>query len=169
MESSQSDNNLNIRIQLFREPNPFIYIQHDLSSKRYRVSTNYKYLNEEYKLKIQFIRNFSALDIKHENSLIEILSHSSLNFSVFFKCTNFEELEFKHENEYGTSSLKLFKFIDGSKECNNRTSIIIFNKRYLAETSYSLFFTSEKFNNIDEFLVDWNERAKIGGSNEISS
>lgn len=156
------ENNLNIRIQLFREPNPFIYIQHDLNSKRYRVSTNYKYLNEEYKLKIQFIRNFSALDIKYRNSLIEILSHPGKDFkdySVFFKCTDFEELEFKNENTYGSSSLKLFKFIVGSKNSNNRTSIIIFNKRYLTESSYSLFFSSEKFNNLDEFLIDWNKNA----------
>jgi hypothetical protein len=159
------ENNLNIRIQLFREPNPFIYIQHDLGSKRYRVSTNYKYLNEEYKLKIQFIRNFSALDIKYKNSLIEILSHSGQNFSVFFKCTNFEEIEFKHDTETGSSSLKLFKFIDGNKSNDDRTSIIIFNKRFCSESSYSLFFASEKFNNLDEFLITWNGRRR----NEVSS
>jgi hypothetical protein len=157
------NNNLNIRIQLFHEPNPFIYIQHDLESKRYRVSTNYQYLNTEYNLKIQFLRNFNQYhsDELINNPLIEVLKHpgkntNELTYSIYFKFKQYQELEFKNitgtDNDLISNNLKIFKYIYGTIEESNRTSVIIFNKKFGNDSNYSLLFTSEKFINIIEFL-----------------
>jgi hypothetical protein len=157
------NNNLNIRVQLFHEPNPFIYIQHDLDSKRYRVSTNYQYLNTEYNLKIQFIRNFGQYDLETliNNPLIEILKHPSksqneLTYSVYFKTKQYQELEFKNsitnETNNISNNLKIFKYIYGSVNNNNRTSVIIFNKKFGNDSNYSMLFVSEQFANVIDFL-----------------
>lgn len=179
--------NLNIKIQLFHETDPFIYIQHDLNSKRYRISTNYEFLNNEYNLKIQFIRDFNNIkkiisnkyNKHHKNNIFDIFDYKD-NSSIFFKNNiNIEELEFKflnHINGIGNkvgaentkninndennknnekierNNFKIYKYISGKKENKNRTCIIIFNKIYNNESNYSLFFVSEEYLNLEDYM-----------------
>lgn len=157
-------NNLNIRIQLFKETNPFIYIQNDLDSRRYRISTNYEYLNSKYNLKIQFIRDLNKLDkrIGSQNLIMDWLIHKEQQ-SIYFKDDiqlNVEELEFKFNSDSIWNIFKVFRYSYGDKEHNNRTSILIFNKKFGNDSGYSLFFASESFLNIEDFLYSQYKQKK---------
>ena len=178
-KSTDTGNNLNIRIQLFKESNPFIYIQNDLDSKRYRISTNYEYLNSKFNLRIQFVRDFNKLeklgskrsDIK-TNTLIEWLIFKDQQ-SIYFKdpsSVEVDEMEFKYNSVAVNDTwniFKIFKYTFGTYEQKNRTSVLIFNKKFGDDSSYSLFFSSEKFVNLDEFLLEVSSCKKE--SHEISS
>jgi hypothetical protein len=149
-----SNPNLNIKIQLFKEPNPFIFIQNDLYSKRYRISTNYKYLNEQYGLKIQFLRDFNKIENLPKNSLFKVGGGYSMN-SIYFTTREYQDLEFRHEPIADTKTgFKVSHYNYGSLKNGDRTVLFIFNKDYEemgeTDTNYSLFFASEKY-----FLKDF--------------
>lgn len=151
-----SNPNLNIKIQLFKEPNPFIFIQNDLYSKRYRISTNYKYLNEQYGLKIQFLRDFNKIESLPRNSLFKVV-RGSANYSdsMYFTTREYQDLEFKHEPIADTKTcFKVSYYNYGSLKNSDRTVLFVFHKVYEeigeTDTNYSLFFASEKY-----FLKDF--------------
>jgi hypothetical protein len=162
IEHQTKDLNLNIKLQLFYEKDPFIFIQNNLNSKRYRISTNFEYLNKQYNLKLQYIRDFDNLHPlykKLKNELFEIIKHKDGNSSICFKNQDkFEELIFKIEADNGLNILKIYKYISGNKKLKNRSSLIIFNKigydlnNIESSSNYSLFFASENNTTLEDIL-----------------
>jgi len=127
------ENQQNIKLKLFNKIDPFLYIQNDLVSKRYRIATNYKFLNNFYELMIDLKRN---VKIKDQRKLKNFLNSSELYIK--------EELELN----YTDSSIYITKYYNKEEtHC-----IIIVIKDFEKESNISIFQASKNFFKLEDFL-----------------
>ena len=112
---------------------PYFYIRNNLSTKNYRISISFKYLNDKFGLNIGVIRDFSKFK----------LSESKLNlFLSLFK--PFQKIII---NDMEISIKKLY--FSGYTE---HTNIFLISKKYKNTYSTTLAYFSTEYYNINNFL-----------------
>jgi len=138
-KNEDSADNKVFKLSLFDSKLPFVFIKIAKYSNNYRISTNYEFLNLNYNLKINYIRDVKKID---KNHLFEI---SSKNFKIKDKLSFLKKLHISNDNY-----IKIYNYIDK----NYNTSIYIFERVYNNDINVSLLFTSEIFYNINDYLID---------------
>lgn len=137
MEEMKYMNNLSLKIPIMHQTCPYIYLRIGQDSNRYRISMNYKYLNEHYNLNLNFIRDLSKIH-NHDN--------------IFFKIEN----NIIYPKNIGhTQTIKLGN--NNNNKCivhkiiYKKTCIMVFERIFEDEVSnFSIFFASENINNIND-------------------
>ena len=132
--------NISLKIPIQNRSTPYIFCRISDSTHNYRVSCNYEYLNTTYNLKINFYRN---LDISKNK---------------FFTLTKDKDIELTNYNDWQHWSLThdSSNYIDISRlvivEKDSCNSIIVFKRIFEEEYNCSVFFCSDKYFNIQQFI-----------------
>jgi len=136
-----------LKVPILHRTVPYIYVKMNDTDEKYRISANYKYLNEHYNLKIGMIRDFSKINIKENNNQKE---------TPWFVIYN-KTIQVRHEQEWqnwemgsGDNTLIVKRIIIPHDD--GMSTIIIFYRRFKEEYNCSLFFSSDKFYSINELL-----------------
>lgn len=135
-----------IKLPILHRSTPYVYVKMDLSSKSYRLSANYKYLNEQYNLKINFIRDFNKIDCVN-NKYFSV--DTTDDISVLLK--NSTEWQTWNMGD-SVKGLLISRLI--VTEGSDTNTIIVLKRFYDDDINYSLFFASTKYYTIDQFLGD---------------
>ena len=138
----------NVKVQITKNALPYIYLKISDDSNRYRLSANYRYINEHYNFKMNFIRNLD--NIFPQNNKIFTIQDNKINISSDIDKIVEEEIEEIEEIVVGKglNTLNIIKIIIGC------TSIILFKRIYHDDENHSLFFASTKYNTINQFLEE---------------
>ncbi len=145
-----------IQIPIMYRSVPYVYIKINDVDNKYRLSANYKYLNEHYNLRMNMIRDFNKIDIKET---INPITKESTNQkeTPWFVIYNNSTIVVRCEQEWqnwemgsGNNTLNVKRII--IPQGDSISTIMIFYRRYFDEYNCSLFFSSNKFYNINELL-----------------
>ena len=137
------DDFINKKIQISYREVPYIYVKMSTINNSYRLSANYKYLNEQYNLKINFLRNLDTLF----NNEIFIIKDQGIHLNKKFM--DMSQSWRIQDNEL--NNLNVTRLILNDKYEN---SIIILKRDYFGDINYSLFFCSTFYHSLAEFLKD---------------
>lgn len=125
-----------LKIPIMHRNNPYIYIRINNNDDHYRISMNYKYLNEHYNLKLKFIRDFSKID-NHDNKFFKIVD------DIIYP----KNIGYTQTITLGTDRNKCIIY----RIIYEKTSIMIFKRMYEdSPENYSIFFASENISNIND-------------------
>lgn len=132
--------NNSIQIPLTTYNSPYIFVKINDIDDRYRISVNYKYLNENYNLKLKMIRNFDQI----KNTC-----------NQYFKIVD-NQIYFESDKQWVLGTEKNSVIIDRRiiTENNHKSTIIFFKRIYNDTVNQSLFFSSDYYNTINEFLKE---------------
>jgi len=132
------------KVPIFNRSVPYIYIKMNDIDSKYRVSSNYKYLNEQYNLKINFIRDLDK--ISNKNNEFFILDSSNIKPVGDFELIKCEINDTNYTN--------IYKTIITEKVYNKTetTTLMIIERVYREDINYSVFFTSTLYYSLDEFI-----------------
>ncbi len=128
------------KIKLYTRNLPYIYLKYNINSNRYRISSNYEFLNKNYDLKIQYIRDLNKID---KNNIL---------FNIKDKCITlkdddkFDKDTFKEDD---LNFVNVYKYINHNFK---KTIIFIFKRVYKDDINYSIFFSSDVFYSLNEYL-----------------
>lgn len=138
---SSGDKTISLRVPVLFRSVPYVYIKMNSIDNRYRLSGNYKYLNEHYGLRMNMIRDFTKID-NHSNRYFEIVSGIAY---------------VKHESDWqnwkmgkDNNILTIQRRIVQHKDISN--TIMILTRKYYDETNSSIFFCSNQHYDINQFL-----------------
>jgi len=124
---------------------PFVYMRLALDDKSYRLSGNYKYLNDHYNLKLNFIRDLEKIYPENQtNTLFKIEN----NMILIKDLLNWKKFEFGESD----NTLNVYRLLLGED------SIMILHRNYLGDEDYSLFFSSTKLYNINQKLKELKDK-----------
>jgi hypothetical protein len=145
MEQSEQDDTISIKIPILHRTIPYVYIKASTVCNSYRLSGNYKYLNEHYNLKINFIRDLIKIDGNHwDNKYFSI--------DPFGNVTTKEKSLWQEWclNAAQDNTLMIYRLI--IKDEKGDSTLIILNREYKDEKNSSVFFASNCYYNINQFL-----------------
>ncbi len=142
---SSKDSTLTKKICLLHKFSPFIFLKLDYESARYRISTNYEFLNKNFNLKINYIRDLEKVD-RLDNSIFEIKDNKIIPDQEYFKSFRIDVSS--------TNYCTVHKYLDKTEE--NVSSILIFERVYIEkdekDTNYSILFVSDEFFSFNSYL-----------------
>ena len=129
---------ISLKIPIMHRTVPYVYIKMSLINDRYRLSANYKYLNEQYKLKMSFIRNFEDI-YNHNNKYFEIIDNM-----ITIKDHKNQTSSQSWEMGSGENTLKIIRiiYID--------SSLIYLFREYKGVKNCSIFFSSTELSSINQ-------------------
>lgn len=147
MEQIEQDDTISIKIPILHRTIPYIYIKASTVCNSYRLSGNYKYLNEHYNLKINFIRDLTKIsEWNWNNSYFNINNDVSIGIKTKH---DWQTWNLSHDTH---NSLSINRLI--IKSDKGDSTIIILNRDYRGETNSSVFFSSNCYYNINQFLEE---------------
>lgn len=147
----QETDDINFKIPILHRTVPYVYVKMNNLNNRYRLSCNYKYLNEHYGLQINFIRDLTKIEYP-VNTFFKIIDNK-IKLSDLSDLSDLKNLE-KVVNqtwELGdeNNSLKIVRLI------HDKCTIIIFHRVFKEDENYSIFYASDSIPNINTFLKDY--------------
>ena len=154
------------KVPLFERNIPHIFIQNALEENRFRFSTSYEKLNKEFGIKIEILRDNNFRKISNFYKLFE---ESKYNVNKYGKGNiNFKQCFKAFENDFYYTKLNrnvigdmheiiIEKVRFKNTTIYNNTTIILVTKKLIhdkgiQEVSQGIFFASEKFNSLSNFL-----------------
>ena len=145
---AQESENINFKIPILHRTVPYVYVKMNNFNNRYRLSCNYRYLNEHYGLKINFIRDLTKLE-KLENTFFKITDNTiklnDLNMLKDLKKVVNQTWELGSDK----NTLKIVRLI------HDKCTMIIFHRIFENDENYSIFYASKTIPNINTFLKDY--------------
>lgn len=137
--------NISLKIPIQNRSAPYIFCRISDSTHNYRISCNYEYLNTTYNLKINFYRNLKEIN---KNKFITIYQND-IKLNDFDKWQHWT-LEVDKDNYIYISRL----VVNESASCN---SIVVFRRFFHMDYNCSVFFSSDKYHNINQFIENYND------------
>ena len=122
------------------EHNPHFFIKLDNTEKRYRISASFKYLNENWGLKINIIRDMNKIP---KSSLI---TKTADNLS--FDSEIASDLGLELDRRTDIQDLVIERIFDA----NSETVVFIISRTYDSDRNTALVFFSKNFWNVEEFF-----------------
>lgn len=149
MMDNENNDSLSLKIPILHRTVPYIYIKTSITCNSYRLSGNYKYLNEHYNLKINFIRDLDKINNDNKNNKYFILdNNNNINIKDGDKWQKWK-IGSDTNNELHISRLIVDSALGAS-------TIIILQRKYFEDINYSIFFSSTNYFNINSFLQESN-------------
>jgi len=128
-----------LKIPITYRSAPYVYIKINNNSKRYRLSCNYKYLNEHYGLKMKFIRDL-------DNIYYPINKYFNIVDNEILINNDLDSLYQTWDLGSDENTLKITRIL------NDDVVFLILHRVYDGEYDYSIFYGSKKYNTINELL-----------------
>ncbi len=133
-----------LKIPILHRTVPYIYVRMEHLTNRYRVSANYQYLNSNYGLKLSLIRDLEKI-FNQDNKYFKIKDSQILKETT---TDNWQDWNMIHEG----NSLLISRLLVQRKD--SLTSLIVLNRNFEDDKDSSIFFASDKYFTIDQFLED---------------
>ena len=134
---------ITLKVPVLYRSVPYVYIKMNNIDNRYRLSGNYKYLNEHYGLKINMIRDFDK--IEHSSNKYFSIVDNSIDL---FKKSDWQNWKMGE----GDNTLLVQRMIINHEKENH--TIIILTRNFKGDINSSIFFCSPSYYNINHFLED---------------
>ena len=127
------------KVQISHKTSPYIYMRLSLDDRSYRLSGNYKYLNEHYNLKLNFIRDLGKVYDQNKDNELFIIDDDRIEIKEINKWQKYS---------FGTidNSLLVYHILLGTD------TIMILHRNYKGDEDFSLFFSSNNLYNINQKL-----------------
>ncbi len=134
-----------LKIPLNNNDTPHVFVKMNDIDNRYRISVNYQYLNEKYGLKMKMIRDLNKIEKEND----------------YFQITN-NVVKIKYKPIQPTPPIQTWQLgrLDNTIDVQRMliqkggtlTTLLIFKRNYYDDINYSIFFSSNHYNTINEFL-----------------
>ena len=145
MDSIEQDDTISIKIPILHRTIPYVYIKASTVCNSYRLSGNYKYLNEHYQLKINFIRDLHKVEKYHwANKYFNIDNNCNIEIDLN---SNWQTWNL---SDTPNNILTINRLI--VKDALGDSTIIVLNRNYNSDLNSSLFFASSEYFSINQFL-----------------
>ncbi len=129
------------KVPISHRTSPYVYMRLSSIDHAYRLSGNYKYLNEHYNLKLNFIRDLDKVYDKNKDNELFIIEDNHIKIKEINKWQTYS---------FGTvdNALLVYRILLGTD------TIMVLHRKYKGEDDFSLFFSSTTLYNINQRLEE---------------
>jgi hypothetical protein len=129
-----------IKVPIMHRSVPYVYLKMSNDCNRYRLSANYKYLNENYNLKMNFIRDLEKI-YNNNNKFFNIVDNKII-IKDRVQAAKYQTWEVGDD----------FNKLNITRIIFEATTILILHRDYKGDINHSLFYASTDDIDLNIFL-----------------